>query len=105
MVEYCTDCNGEVAIPVAECPRYRAGKEGIMARKTRQITTHECDGLANAESAMYGPAVDTIELDGNGWWMNNGEYATGPIMFCPFCGVTLEAESAVPPRQNDPLLA
>ena len=58
---------------------------------------HKCPpfdkAMAEYFGPFYGPAVTDIQLrlDTKQWWMHNGEYATGPIHYCPFCGEDLDA--------------
>ena len=53
---------------------------------------HKCEQLATTKVVGYGPAVTDIwysDEDPAGWYMDNGEYSSGPIVCCPFCGVRL----------------
>ena len=55
---------------------------------------HKCPAFEKQEEGRFGSAVKTISTQRLGtyengpdwWWMDNGEYATGPIHYCPFCG-------------------
>lgn len=60
----------------------------------KQKQCHSCPKFKSARADCYGPAVDQIVYDEKDqeWWMDNGEYATGPIFSCPFCGEKLEQE-------------
>jgi hypothetical protein len=43
------------------------------------------------EFATYGIAVDRIyKRKDDNWGMDNGEYESHPIFYCPCCGVKLE---------------
>ena len=63
-----------------------------MKQGKDEILSHSCAKFKLAKCASYGIAVDSIEYweDRKEWWMDNGEYATGPIFYCPFCGELLK---------------
>ena len=58
---------------------------------------HKCSGFEEAGEGLWGSAISDIcfnpvwykDMFEVGWWMDNGEYATGPIYYCPFCGIEL----------------
>jgi hypothetical protein len=69
----------------------------------RMLAEHRCQQLEDKVPVYYGPAVTHIyygverdmyeEMSGpdiEAWWMGNGEYGSGPIVACPFCGERLE---------------
>lgn len=45
---------------------------------------HKCDEMDKAEERAYGIAVNSIYFCDGSWWMTNDEYASGPIVCCPF---------------------
>lgn len=55
---------------------------------------HKCEQMQNSNAARYGHAVYNIgwspEL--NAFVMDNQEYASYPIVCCPFCSAILEGE-------------
>jgi hypothetical protein len=68
-----------------------------------EIQEHSCKEFANTlldetetEEQYWGGAVSSILFDtkANMWLMSNEEYATGPVWFCPFCGIKLP----IPPQ-------
>jgi hypothetical protein len=63
---------------------------------------HKCVAMKLAREGLWGSAVTDIRTtipqdfqdpahDGtvDVWCMENGEYATYPIYYCPFCGTVL----------------
>lgn len=52
--------------------------------------THDCPRFREAREGLYGAAVTDINYNADEQWvMENGEYATHPIYYCPFCGIEL----------------
>ena len=52
---------------------------------------HFCINALTIRSALYGPAAETIVYSEllKAWVMHNEEYASYPLVACPFCGLKL----------------
>jgi len=63
--------------------------DSIEKISSKDLPAHKCENFKKAYKAAYGHAVTEIYFFDKTWRMGNGEYDTGPISHCPFCGEKL----------------